>query len=398
MSPPINSPKSTGSSPLGTDNCIKAHAKPRLAILGSRGIPAEFGGFETFAEQIAVSLVKCGWDVTVFCEANHSYRESEYKGVKLKFIKTPTITGLRSIWFDLKSIMLTLRGYDLVYMLGYHTAFAFFLPRLLGINFWVNMDGLEWKRSKWSSKVQCYLKTMEFLAARLASQIVADAQGIADYLDTAYPGTARKTHVLEYGAFPISDAPEAAYLGQYGLQPGEYYLIVCRLEPENHVLEIVQGFILSGSSRRLVVVGDFETGTPYARSLLEIADDRVSFLGAVFDQGILTALRFHCRTYFHGHSVGGTNPSLLESMACGNYVIAHDNVFNREVTAGLCNYFRDAPDLAQQIRQIDTQGPPGGAGDSLRARVVTYYNWDRVTNAYRQSFEHSLRTANQGHA
>lgn len=363
----------------------------RLAILGSRGIPAEFGGFETFAEQLAVRLVERGWEVTVFCEPSQSYREPEYKGVRLEYVYTPEITGLRSIWFDLAGVARTLRGCDAVYMLGYHAAFAFWLPRLAGTNFWVNMDGLEWRRSKWSPNAQRYLKTMEALAARFAPHIVADAQGIENYLHRAYPHTHGKTRVIEYGAYPVTTPPDTAPLAEYGLQAGEYYLVVCRLEPENHVREIVEGFVASRSGRRLVVVGDQTTGTPYVVSLLEHAGDAVRFVGTIYDQGRLTALRWHCRAYLHGHSVGGTNPSLLESMACGNYVIAHDNPFNREVTAGLCAYFRDAGSLAPLIERLDSEGVPEGVGAALLERVRSHYNWERIADVYEQAFEASCR-------
>ena len=122
----------------------------KIAIIGSRGIPAEFGGFETFAEQLSLRLVDKGFNVTVYCESTQKYQEPEYKGVKLVYVSTPNIIGLRSIWFDFINIIRTLRGYDVVYMLGYHAAFAFILPWLFRTNFWVNMDGLEWKRDKWS--------------------------------------------------------------------------------------------------------------------------------------------------------------------------------------------------------------------------------------------------------
>jgi glycosyltransferase involved in cell wall biosynthesis len=364
--------------------------RPRLAILGSRGIPAEFGGFETFAEQLAVRLVERGWDVTVFCEPSQTYREPEYKRVTLKYVCTPEITGVRSIWFDLMGMLRTLRGYDIVYMLGYHAAFAFFLPRLLGTNFWVNTDGLEWHRSKWSPRVQRYLKTMEGLAARFAPHLVADAQGIADHLAASYPAARGKTRVLEYGAYLIDTPPPTDTLTRFGLRPRDYYLVVCRLEPENHVLDIVVGYLASKSPHRLVIVGDRTTDTPYVRSLLAAGDGGVQFVGTIFDQEVLTALRYHCRAYFHGHSVGGTNPSLLEAMACGNYVVAHDNPFNREVTQDLCAYFADAAEMALRIRALERDGIPEAVPGRLRRLIDEKYNWDRIAERYAAAFGESL--------
>jgi glycosyltransferase involved in cell wall biosynthesis len=300
----------------------------KIAILGSRGIPAEFGGFETFAEQLAVRLVDRGFDVTVFCESTQSYREPTYKGVKLVYLSTPNIVGLRSVWFDIVSILRTLRGYDVVYMLGYHAAFAFVLPWLFRTNFWTNMDGLEWKRDKWSANAKRYLQLMEWFAARFSRRLVADAEGIAQHLREAYR-VGHKTLMIPYGAYEVDGAPDACLIEEYGVEPGEYYLVVCRLEPENHVREIVNGFVASSSPRKLIVVGDHEADTGYIKTLLDNANERVSFVGTIFDPPRLIALRWYCRAYFHGHSVGGTNPSLLEAMACRNHTIAHDNVFNR---------------------------------------------------------------------
>ena len=208
----------------------------RLAILGSRGIPAEFGGFETFAEQLAVRLVERGVDVTVFCEATQSYRASSYKGVKLKYLSTPRIAGLRSTWFDVVSIVKSLRGYDVVYMLGYNAAYAFFLPRLFRTKIWVNMDGLEWKRAKWSRGAKAFLRTMEFLAVKFASKIIADARGISDHLKRTY-GVTEQVKLIPYGALPVEEPPDPALLEEYGVDPDRYYLVVSRLEPENHVLD-----------------------------------------------------------------------------------------------------------------------------------------------------------------
>ena len=222
-----------------------------IAIIGSRGIPAEFGGFETFAEQLAVRLAEKGLNVTVFCEDSQIYKQDNYKGVKLLYVKTPNILGLRSIWFDIINIIRTLRGYDIVYMLGYHAAFAFILPWLFRTNFWVNMDGIEWKRSKWSSFAKRYLKINEWFAARFARKLIADAQGIADHLNNTY-GVGNKTVMIPYGANLIKQRPDDSIVKEFAVKPNEYYLVVCRLEPENHVLEILQGFMASNVQNRLV--------------------------------------------------------------------------------------------------------------------------------------------------
>lgn len=358
----------------------------RIAILGSRGIPAEFGGFETFAEQLAVRLVNMGHSVTVYCEHSQSYTHSTYRGVELRYVSTVELAGLRSIWFDSICILKTLRGYDAVYMLGYHAAFAFALPWLFKTNFWTNMDGLEWKRDKWSPTAKHYLRLMEWFAARFSRRLIADAEGIASHLVRKYD-VASKTSVIPYGANSVKSAPDFALINDLELEQHGYYLMVCRLEPENHVREIIEGFTASSSRKTLIVVGDHESDSDYVRTLLNSADDRVKFVGTIFDQDRLLSLRWYCRAYFHGHSVGGTNPSLLEAMACGNHTIAHDNVFNREVTNGKADYFTSAKSFTLIIEKIERERKISKSND-LQDRAQSVYNWDRIAELYQELLRH----------
>lgn len=355
--------------------------KLKIAILGCQGIPAKFGGFETFAEQLATRLAQRNFSVTVFCEAEDGSRPATYKGVSLEYLQTPKITALRSIWFDAACIVKCLRRYDIVYMLGYHVAFAFFLPVICGDKFLVNMDGLEWKRTKWSGFAKKYLRAMEYLAAKWSTVLVADAQGIADYLNKRY-GHPEKVVMIPYGADIIQTAPDPAMLSAYGLEAGSYYLVVCRLEPENHVLEIIRGFTGTTSRRKLVIVGDHQASTSYTASLTRHEDERVVFLGSIYDQQQLIALRWHCHAYLHGHSVGGTNPSLLEAMACGNFVIAHDNVFNREVTGNHGWYFSDSMELQQILEKLEAEGPPRQFPEVFRNLMKRKYNWEVIADSY----------------
>ena len=360
--------------------------KLKIAILGSRGIPAKFGGFETFAEQLAVRLVKKNFSVTVFCEAEDDNNLDTYKGVSLKYIKTPKITAIRSIWFDTVCILKCLGKYDIVYMLGYSVAFAFFLPRILGEKLLVNMDGLEWKRTKWPALAKRYLRAMEHLATSLATVAIADAEGIADHLIKQY-GSPEKVVMIPYGADVIMTTPDPKKLVPFGLEAGNYYLVVCRLEPENHVLEIIRGFSQTTSRRKLVIIGDHHADTGYTRALTGHNDERIVFLGTVFDQERLTALRYYCYTYLHGHSVGGTNPSLLEAMACGNFVIAHDNVFNREVTENQGWYFTNSVEVQQLLEKLESEGRPLQVSTVFRDIMKNKYNWDVIADSYARLFQ-----------
>ncbi|WOJ92975.1 DUF1972 domain-containing protein [Congregibacter variabilis] len=361
------------------------HKPLRIAILGSRGIPAEFGGFETFAEQLAVRLAALGHDVTVFCERSQSYSKNHYQGVNLVYLPTPPVVGLRSIWFDVASIIMTLRGYSIVYMLGYHAAFAFFLPRLFRTNFWTNMDGLEWKRDKWSPLVKRYLELMEWCAARFSHRIIADAEGIATYLNERY-GVSQKTTMIPYGAEIVASPPDFSLVDDLPIESNEYYLVVCRLEPENHVREIVEGFSASNSDRKLIVVGDHSAHSDYVRSLLNLGGARIVFVGAIYDPQRLLSLRWHCRAYFHGHSVGGTNPSLLEAMACANHTVAHDNVFNREVTGNIGDFFAASKDIPSILARLDTS-VPSSTKAQLVSRVESIYSWTAVAASYAEIFQ-----------
>jgi glycosyltransferase involved in cell wall biosynthesis len=271
-------------------------------------------------------------------------------------------------------------------MLGLGGAFAAWVPRLFGARVWVNTDGVEWKRSKFTGPQRAYLALAEALSVLFASRIIADASAIAEYLRKRYHGL-KKISTIAYGADIPNVDPERKLIAEWDLEPDGYYLVVCRLEPENHVREIVEGFEQSTSSLPLVVVGNVENPNAYVRALLANRSARVRFVGTVYDREKLTALRFYARAYLHGHSVGGTNPSLLEAMACSNLVIAHDNCFNREVLAGSGLFFTTSSELASRIDALDSGGI---SAQELRIaasdRIRQYYLWDQIAESYSQLF------------
>ncbi len=272
--------------------------------------------------------------------------------------------------------------FDVVYMLGLGGAFAAWVPRLWGSKVWVNTDGVEWKRTKFNWPQRIYLALAETLSVLFAHRIIADSPAIADYLRRRYPGLHRVSNIA-YGADIPKTTPRQRLIEEFDLQVDKYYLVVCRLEPENHVLEIISGFEKSGSSMPLVILGNIESPNPYVSELLRHRSARVRFAGTVFDHEKLIALRFHCRAYIHGHSVGGTNPSLLEAMACSNFVIAHNNPFNREVLKEFGLFFSAAIDLASTVKAIDagdvdTEAYRSGAA----SRIAEHYQWDQIADDY----------------
>lgn len=361
----------------------------KIAVLGSRGIPARYGGFETVVEELSTRFVLSGIKVTVFCEENESYKESEYKGVNLYYVKSPKIGSLTTILYDLRCILKVLKEYDLIYMLGYGAGLFFWIPRVFRKPIWVNMDGLEWKRAKWPWYGKFYLKINEWLAVKLASLIIADAYKIKDYLVSKY-GKDINCHVIPYGAEIVDKPPDANLIRDYGLETSNYYLIVCRLEPENHVKEIIEGFVSSKTKKKLIIIGNHEINTPYIRELLKVKDNRIRFIGAIYDRKLLKAIRYYAFAYFHGHSVGGTNPSLLEALGCGNVVIAHDNLFNREVASDCAIYFSSSSQIPDIIAFLET-GINNNFSTKAKERIRKMYTWDMITDQYLRLIQSQCR-------
>ena len=362
----------------------------RIAILGTRGIPARYGGFETFAEELAVRLAQRGHEVTVYCEKDTSHcGEANYQGVRLKYITAPSLGPLSIVWFDTCCMLKAVRCHDVLYLLGYGAGSFTWIPRLLGTPIWMNMDGLEWRRLKWPWYGKLYLRLNEWCAAKFTSVMIADAEGIRRHLRESY-GESNTIAMIPYGAELIEIPPDSKYLTSLGLSPKNYYLVVCRLEPENHIREIIEGFNLADTHRELVIVGDIDTDTPYVRELKQLTGSQVRFIGTCYEKPKLRALRYYAYAYFHGHSVGGTNPSLLEAMGCANAVIAHDNRFNREVAADCAKYFTSPAEIPQIVSSLES----GPDLETMRAiakeRIRTIYSWERITDLYEELFSKLL--------
>lgn len=359
----------------------------KLAILGTRGIPANYGGFETFAEKLAIGLTRLGHQVTVYCEARETAAPKEFQGVRLRYIRAPRLGPVETILYDLKCLWDARTGYDTVYMLGYGAAPFCMLPRLWGSELWINPDGLEWARGKWNFLAKTYFRLMEWTSVRVADRLIADAAAIRESL-TARHGPLPKCTVIPYGCEIVDRLPAAEPLAEWALAPESYYLVVCRLEPENHVREILHAFRQSRSARQLVVVGNHRAETSYVRELCSIRDPRIRMIGTVYDQKKLVCLRAHAFAYMHGHSVGGTNPSLLEAMGCGNLVFAHDNPFNRETLGEWGQFFGDAAELTEAINRIELDGVRSGEWRSaVAARARAYYRWADIISSYAELLE-----------
>ncbi len=250
--------------------------------------------------------------------------------------------------------------------------------RAARIPFATHVDGLEWKRAKWGAAGRRYYQMAERLSVRWSDALIADAVGIADYYRDRYDAS---TDMIAYGA-PTIESDGGRRVSELGLRPGEYHLAVARFEPENHVEMIVHGYGASAATKPLIVVGSAPYSDDYTRRVHAAADDRVRFVGAVWDQELLDQLYANAHTYLHGHSVGGTNPSLLRAMGAGTAVTAYDVVFNREVLGNAGRYFRTAEGAARCIEESEADAFTTGVVGALAAQRAARYDWDDVADRY----------------
>lgn len=348
-------------------------------MIGTRGVPAKYGGFETAVEEVGTRLVVRGHEVTVYCR-NRDQTLIEYRGMTLVNLPAFRRRSLETLSHSALSVLHARRHRPDVVVL-FNAANAPFIPLLKSrrIPTAIHMDGLEWKRAKWAGLGARYYLRAEARAARSGLALIADAQGIADHLQTAY---GRSSYVIPYGA-PILD-PGSDLLHTQGLEPGGYHLVVARMEPENHVLEIVAGFAAASSDAPLVVVGSSPYSDEYtARVHRAAADADVRFVGAVWDQNLLNQLYANAISYLHGHSVGGTNPSLLRALGCGAPVTAFDVNFNYEVTDGHARFFSTPAEVRSAV--IADNADPASAqlrGKLGREHAAATYRWDDVADRY----------------
>ncbi len=352
----------------------------RIALMGTRGVPAHYGGFETCVEEVGQRLVDRGHRVVVYCRetAAGTSRPTRYLGMRLVYLPAASRRSLETLSHTgLSALHLFSHGADVAVM--FNAANAVWLPilRLAGIPVATNVDGLEWQRAKWGGIGKRYYRAAEAASVRWSDALIADAQVVADYYRDEFRAG---TDLLAYGAPVI--APGSDRLADLGLEPNRYHLVVARFEPENHVHLMVEGYRASGARLPLVVVGSAPYSDSYTALVHSLAGERVHFLGGVWDQDLLDQLYAHCYSYLHGHSVGGTNPSLLRAIGAGAATIAFDVGFNREVLGPAGRYFRTAQELVSLLDEVE-RDPDGvaarGAAAQCRARD---YDWDEIASGY----------------
>ncbi len=359
-----------------------------VRILGTHGVPAAYGGFETAAQNIGLFLAEAGWRVIVYCQTDGRgpIREDSWRGLERVLIPIDVDGWRGTAKFDLISIRHAARHRDVCLTFGYNTAIFNALQRARRIPLVINMDGIEWSRAKWGPALKTVLYLNERIACLLGNHLIADHPEIARYLNRKAP--ASKLSTVAYGAPAVTNAPPSVP-AKFGLEPGRYLTLIARPVPENSVLELVQAFSARRRGVRLAVLGNYHAqANGYHRAVMAAASDEVDFLGAIFEPDV-RALRFHCLAYLHGHTVGGTNPSLVEALGAGNPVVAHNNIYNRW-TAGdhAAVYFSNRHDAVATLDELLARPEKLAAmSAAARRRHAEEFTWEYIAGQYERILE-----------
>ena len=375
-------------------------------IIGSRGLPAQYGGFETFVDQLVSHQVSPDIQYHVACLSNdQGYYHFDYKGVDCFTIKAPKLGPARVIAYDMMAINYALKlikkqGIEqpIFYVLG-NTIGAFVAPfarkiHKMGGRFYINPDGLEWKRAKWAKPIQAYLKYSEKIMTRHADLVILDNPGIESYIKEAYPWS--KTTYIAYGtdlsttSLNSQDRKVREFYHKWQTQEKNYYLILGRFVPENNYETAIREFMASSTKRDLVIICNQE-GNPYFEELRARTgfdqDPRVKFVGTVYDQDLLKYIRKEAFAYIHGHEVGGTNPGLLEALAQTDLNLVLGVSFNQTVAKDSAHYWtKEIGDLAHLIDRVDSLEDVSEWGQRAKANMKQNFTWEKIVGEYEELF------------
>lgn len=360
----------------------------KVAIIGTQGVPAQYGGFETLVENLIGENCPSDIQYTVFCSSkDFKIQLPYYKGVKLRYVPIKA-NGMQSIPYDIVSFIKSVKGFDTVLVLG--VSGCVFLPvfRLFFRgNLIVNIDGLEHKRGKWGYFTKRFLKFSELMAVKFANKTVVDNKAIQDYVSETYR---KSSTLIEYGgdhAFRIVPVDkQSEIMKHYGVINNEYALAICRIEPENNCHLILEAF--AKSNYPIVFVGNWEISN-YSRNLKQQYQpySNIHFISSLYDLDSLYALRTNCKFYVHGHSAGGTNPSLVEAMYLGLPVVSFDVNYNKETTEHKSMYFQSVDDLILFLNKIENYDLVA-VGKQMKSIAKRRYRWDLIAKKY----AHIIRT------
>jgi glycosyltransferase involved in cell wall biosynthesis len=357
--------------------------KLKIAILGTRGIPNHYGGFEHISEYVSVGLAKRGHAVSVYNSHNHPYTKDNWNGVNIIHSYDPEylVGAAGQFVYDLNCIRdARKRDFDVILIMGYTSSsvWGYLYPEQSAII--TNMDGLEWKRSKYSKPVQKFLKYAEKLAVRHSQYYVSDSMVIKSYLARKYDINSR---YIPYGADPYTEIEREQIAPAEALKEN-YFLLMARMEPENNIETILEGYNNSNSQKPFKVLGD--TSNRFGKFITHKFqnDSRIQFKGSIFDTAKVRALQNNSYLYFHGHSVGGTNPSLLEAMASEALIAAHNNPFNQSVLSTDAFYFSNSGDVKQLIENVQRQEVEKTMVSNNLHKIKHLFNWESVVDKYEE--------------
>lgn len=367
----------------------------KIAILGTRGIPNHYGGFEQFAEFFSVYLAEKGHEVYCYNSHNHKYQEKTFHGVNLIHKHDPEYKygTFGQFIYDFNCIMDSRkRDFDIILQLGYTSnSVWFFLMPKKAINI-INMDGLEWKRSKYSKPVQQFLKAAEWLAAKSGDYLVSDSLGIKKFLLEKYK---KESTYIAYGAYPF-DSPNEEILAAYQVEKENFNMIMARFEPENNLDMVLEGVALNSEDKTpILVIGNHNTKYgEYLKNKFK-SHTNIRFMGGIYNLEHLNNLRYYSKLYFHGHSVGGTNPSLLEAMASQALIAAHNNDFNKGVLKENAFYFSNPIEVKNLLNNTKKSNNLPFIKNNYEA-IVNQFNWTKINGDYLQLFEQCMERHKTG--
>lgn len=359
----------------------------KIALIGTRGVPANYGGFETCAEEIAVGLVKKGHDVTAYCRHGNAPGEpAEFKGVKLVYCGHRESKSFGTLSHTRNSLKHAMKqGFDVLMVFNAANSPLLLLPKWRGHKIALNVDGLEWKRAKWPWYGKLYYRMAEWVATKASHRIISDSRAIQQYYEDKFK---EPTTFIAYGGnIETSERPEI--LAEYGLEKDSYFFTASRLEPENNAHYTVRAFEKLDTDKKLVIAGGANWDSWFIKDLKKTTDPRIKFLGPVYKPGHIKELHCGAYAYVHGNEVGGTNPALLKAMGYGNCVLALDVNFNAEVLAGSgILWKKDVEHLRSQLRYaVEHPEVVAECRKKAVARIRDAYQWDRITDDYERLFE-----------
>ena len=367
--------------------------KKKIAFIGSRGYPVVYSGFETLVKELAEGLRDKNFDITVYCH-DHFFNEkpNQVNGINLVYIKTSKRKNFAQLVHSFKSIFhCCFKGYDLIFAVNSANGIFGIVPKIFRIPNVINVDGMEWKRPKWNFLGKTFFYLSSWFSSLFYSKVITDADAMASIYKKSFWC---KSDVIEYGA-NINKSDKYDLLKTYNLTPNSYYIVVGRLIPDNNADLIVDGFVNSNSSKKLIIVGDVPYKDSYADQIKSVDDSRLEFVGYIKDRVFLDQLVKHSYAYFHGHEFGGTNPTLLEALSNNAKILALDTVFTREVlkdgkyglffeknqssVTNLINSVEEIPDLLNKFMNKGVK------------RIEERYNWTRIIDLYSDVFNQSIK-------